>query len=358
MSHLVEKMFSVREMPWMGLIPGVTVLPEYPGSWDEARKLAGLEWEPITAPVYRLNGTTTREVPVLDCIGMDEQGPVYRQIGTEIVVINDIELNKVHKHVVRSDTNAILGVNGKNYTIIDNTEMGKLFEAVLGTSANIKYETAGCLDGGKMVWALALLDEPIQLPGDDTVTYPYLALTNRHDGTAGCTLRATAVRVVCANTFNAAEIEGERTGATFSFRHSPNWKDNIEDAKAAVTGARQQMQQYVELATDLLATPFSLAQREVFINSFQPLPPTGSVTERVMANAVESQNRLRLLFQTDTTINIAHTAYGTFQAAVEYLDHTRGARSVQSLFKRTMISPEPGKRKALTMIREIVKAGV
>jgi Domain of unknown function (DUF932) len=45
-------------------------------------------------------------------------------------------------------------------------------------------------------------------PGDDSPTLPHLAITNRHDDTAACALCATAVRIVCANTFRAAELEG------------------------------------------------------------------------------------------------------------------------------------------------------
>ena len=41
----IESMFSVRQMPWHR---EGTVLPDYPGSWEEARKLAGLDWEPVT----------------------------------------------------------------------------------------------------------------------------------------------------------------------------------------------------------------------------------------------------------------------------------------------------------------------
>jgi len=359
MSHLVEKMFSVRQMPWMGLIDGVSVLGEYPGTWAEARVPAGLQWEPIADNVYRKTGTKRFEVPQLEPYGMDTNGDVlYKIREVEVVEVPEIEHNADHKHIVRSDTGKILAVNGKGYTIIDNTEMGRILEAVLGTSSNVKYETAGCLDGGKMVWALAMLDEPIQLPGDNSETYPYMAITNRHDGTGACTLRATAVRIVCANTFAASEAEGERSGATFSFRHSKNWKDHVEDAKLAVTGARTQMQRYVELATDLLATPFNETQRERFITAFIPTPPAGAVTERVMGNVIESQDRLRKLFLSETTIHVAHTAYGAFQAAGEYLDHLRGARSVETRFKRTMISPEPGKAKALKLVREIVAAGV
>src|SRR5690242_7052223 len=49
----VESMFSVRQLPWHR--EGV-VLPDYPGSWVEARKLAGLDWEPVTTAVYAVVG--------------------------------------------------------------------------------------------------------------------------------------------------------------------------------------------------------------------------------------------------------------------------------------------------------------
>ena len=45
----VESMFSVRQMPWHR---EGTVLADYPGSWDQARQLAGLDWDPITTEVY------------------------------------------------------------------------------------------------------------------------------------------------------------------------------------------------------------------------------------------------------------------------------------------------------------------
>ncbi len=99
------------------------------------------------------------------------------------------------KTICRSDTGAVLSINKDTYTVIDHSEMGEIVEAVLA-QPNVKWETAGVLDGGRSVWCLALLDEPITLPGDASPTLPYLAITNRHDGTAACALRATAVRIV------------------------------------------------------------------------------------------------------------------------------------------------------------------
>jgi len=323
----VESMFSVRQMPWHqeGLILG-----DYPGTWAEARVLAGLDWDPETTGVY----TAT---------GINPDGTVH------------CELIEGWQAIIRSDTGAVLSLNKDSYTVIGHGEMGEIVEAVLA-QPNVKWETAGVLDEGRAVWCLALLDEPVELPLDDSPTMPYLAITNRHDGTAACALRATAVRIVCANTFRAAELEGERTGTTFSFIHKSNWRDRIEEARQAVTGARTEMRRYTELARELLGILVSPRQRELFVTEFIPMPPAGLVTDRVARNVEEARQALRLIFESKTTEQVAGTAYGLLQAAGEYLDHVRGARSWETRLNRTLIRPEPLKHRALSLIREVVSA--
>ena len=256
------------------------------------------------------------------------------------------------KCICRSDTGAVLSLNRDSYTVIDHSEMGEIVEAVL-TQPGVKWETAGVIDGGRAVWCLALLDEPVTLPGDDSMTLPYLAITNRHDGTGACALRATAVRIVCANTFRAAELEGERTGTTFSFIHKSSWRNRIEEARQAVTGARREMRRYQELASELLGIRITPRERELFVTEFIPIPPEGLVTDRVARNVEEARKALRLLFESQTTEQIAGTAYGLVQAAGEYLDHVRTARSWETKLNRTLMRPEPLKHRALALVREI-----
>src|SRR6516165_9724982 len=244
----VESMFSVRQMPWHR---EGTILADYPGSWADARRLAGLDWEPVPAEVYLAQWHT----------GLT---PAYEPVDG-------------WKAICRSDTGAVLSVNKDSYTVIGHAEMGEIVEAVLA-QPNVKWETAGVLGGGRAVWCLALLDEPVTLPGDDSLTLPYLAITNRHDGTGACALRATAVRIVCANTFRAAELEGERTGTTFSFIHKSSWRNRIEEARQAVTGARREMRRYQELASELLGIRITPRERELFVTQFIPMPPEGLVT--------------------------------------------------------------------------------
>jgi phage/plasmid-like protein (TIGR03299 family) len=320
----VESMFSVRQLPWHR--EGV-VLPDYPGNWAEARKLAGLDWEPVTTGVYAV-------------VGVNPDGSEH------------FEPIEGWKCISRSDTGAVLSLNRDSYTVIDHSEMGEIVEAVLA-QPNVKWETAGVIDQGRAVWCLALLDEPIALPGDDSATLPYLAITNRHDGTGACALRATAVRIVCANTFRAAELEGERTGTTFSFIHKSSWRNRIEEARQAVTGARREMRRYQELASELLGIRITPRERELFVTQFIPMPPEGLVTDRVARNVEEARKALRLLFESQTTEQIAGTAYGLVQAAGEYLDHVRTARSWETRLNRTLIRPEPLKHRALALVREI-----
>ena len=146
---------------------------------------------------------------------------------------------------------------------------------------------------------------PSPCPATTRPTLPYLAITNRHDGTAACALRATAVRIVCANTFRAAELEGERTGATFSFIHKSCWRNRIDEARQAVTGAQAEMRRYTELAAELLAIPVTPAQRELFITEFIPKPPEGLITDRVARNVDEARAALRLIFDSTTTEQVA-----------------------------------------------------
>jgi len=72
-------------------------------------------------------------------------------------------------------------------------------------------------------------------------------------------------------------------------------------------------------------------------------------------NVEEARKALHAILASPTTEGIANTGYGLVQAAGEYLDHVRRARSWESRLGRTLIRPEPLKAKALTLVRQITK---
>lgn len=334
MSHYFESGYTVREPAWHGL---ATVLDDYPGSWAEARRYAGLDWEPLIVPSYRFDG-------------INAENEVTHSPGDGIV--GDYVQDHGYNRVIRSDTGATLAHAKDTYHLITHADMGEIIEAVLD-QPNVKYETAGVLEEGRAVWCLAYLDEPIELPGDEAVTLPYLTILNRHDGFAACRLQATAVRVVCANTFRAAELEGDRTGAYYAFRHTTGWRQRIQDARDAIQGARKEMHRYIDLAKELLGITVTPQQTERFIVEFIPAPPEALISDRVAANIEKAREAVRGILASKTTEGVAHTGYGLVQAAGEYLDHVRGYRNRETYLNRTLIKPEPLKHRAVSLVRAI-----
>lgn len=337
MSAYFESGFTVREPAWHG--QGL-VADRYPQDWDEARQWAGLTWEPISAPAFGFRGLRV-------------DGGVTHDPSK--AVTGDYERDDERQRIVRSDTGATLGVPTTKYQIITHQEMGEVIEAILD-QPNVRYETAGAICDGKGVWALAYLDEPITLPGDNSVTLPYLALLNNHDGSGALRASSTSVRIVCANTFSAAEAEGDRNGTVFTFTHSKSWKDRIDEARQTITGVRREFRAYTEMAAELLNVRVNREQTEQFITAFIPTPPEGLASDRVLSNAEKARDAVRTILAGPTVETIGGSAFGLVQAAGEYLDHYRRYRSMDSYYRRQLLRPEPLKAKAVQLVREIVSA--
>ncbi|KGI79365.1 hypothetical protein IL38_24005 [Actinopolyspora erythraea] len=331
----------VREPAWHRL--GV-VLDDYPGSWEEARRLAGLDWEPVEEPQFRRVQTAT-----------DASGePIY-----------DYREVPGYKYVVRSDNGAILDSANSSYELITHADMGEIIEAILD-NAEVKYETAGSLYGGRKVWALARLGQEIELPGDNSPTLRYLALMNSHDGTAALKALGTGVRIVCANTWHAADIGAEKTGTAFSFRHTRNWRENVENAQKAVTGAFAQMDKYVEKARSLLSMRLDGEAAEQFVQQFaieRTLANTNVkrsdlddyllTNPRVAQSMADTQASLKAILRSETCNELPETAYKYIQAAGEFADHFKPSKNDDTYFTRTVVNIEPLKQTATKLATKL-----
>jgi phage/plasmid-like protein (TIGR03299 family) len=314
--------FSVRQPAWHG---EATILDEYPETWDEARMAAGLMWEPAEQKLY---------VP----------GPE----GTFVPVDG-------FKAITRDDTGEVLATTTDTFSLITHAMMGEIIEAVIG-EANVKFETAGSLRSGKSVWALVRLDEPYTVPGDDSPIYPFLALLNPHDGTGACKATFTDVRVICWNTWQAAEQRAERDGTSFSFRHVGTPADRIAEAKGALAQLRDNSRAQADTFAALAKVPVNDEQVLTFTELFLPSPrDTGELcSDRVQANVDHARGVFRRLYdESVTTEGIRGSAYGLLQASTEYLDHVRRFQTRDTYVGRTVLRAEPLKAKALALIGEV-----
>lgn len=261
-----------------------------------------------------------------------------------------------HRIVQRNDTQAVLGPVTDSFGLIYHSTMGEMVEAICGLGA--KFETAGSVKGGAQVWALVYLDEPFTVPGDDSETLPFVALLNAHDGSGACKAVRTSIRVVCWNTMNAASMQGDRTGLQYSFRHTANVLDRIEEAKNALDGLRDESKAWVELATDLFQLTADDLALNHFVTEFIPSPAEHGeqITDRVRENIDTARLTFKSLYLDSITCD-AHrgTALGLVDASVEYLDHIRGYRNRDSYLNRTVLRPEPAKAKAVALARNVCR---
>lgn len=343
MSHLFETGFKVRTASWHGL---ENVIADYPRDGAHALELSGLgSWEPEVVASYFMKDPWNVTADDVVLVTLDDGR----------VVCEDVSGRKV----LRTDTQAVLGSGvSPGWTPVTNATLVDVAEAIVEQGdGNVHYETMGSLDGGRKVYCTVFLDEPWIIGDDDTqITYPFLAITNAHDGSGSFYAMPSTFEVVCANTAKLAELTGERLGRQFKFNHTGNVMDRIEEAKQALAGLRAEAAEVRKLEEELFALPVDLDQVHTFAQLFEPtaIPTQLGISEKVKANASISQQAFLNLYESSPTID-GHrgTALGVFRAATEYIDHVRGARSKTSRAYRSLLKIEPLKFQAVTLAREV-----
>jgi phage/plasmid-like protein (TIGR03299 family) len=187
--------FSVKEKTWHNL---GKIIEDYPTSAEVIRH-AGLDYEVEKRKLF---------TPALE--------------GTAVEVPN-------YFSIIRTDNNTVLGVVGKDYQIIQNRDVFSFFDSIVGGDG-ILYETAGALGNGERIFITAKLPDYIRVGNDDLIE-KYLFLTTSHDGSGSITATFTPIRIVCANTLNAA-LRNQTN--TVRIRHTSNAKQRLEQAHKVI----------------------------------------------------------------------------------------------------------------------------
>jgi phage/plasmid-like protein (TIGR03299 family) len=356
-----DGLFVVREPAWHGL--GV-VLDDYP-TREQAQALAH-PWEPVQEPVYRKvlrvekrlhqhgQGRCIEQTKgTNDCVMYEGDPNFMDEVPTES--FEEVEDAKLQ---VRSDGQGTLGVVSATYTPVTNGEMYDIAEVIEGQDKDaVMYETAGSLLGGRKVWLLLRLKDPIKIAGDprgDMV--PYYALQNSHDGSGSFRGQATLTRIVCDNTAKAADFDAAQRGTEFVFSHTKNIGQRVEEAKKALAGWRDSVTNYVDQSQYLLSLGIDVRRRELFLSKFIPAPSDKVVSDRVMANIEEGRAAVRTILAGTTCEGINYTAYGLVQASVEYLNHVRKAHSAESRFRRAYLDRSELVAHAVNLAQEAARA--
>ncbi len=185
--------FSVNEKAWHGL---GQIIDQYPTS-AEALQFAGLDYTVEKRKIFTVENENAN--PAIEVPGFFA--------------------------TIRTDNQTVLGVVGKDYEVVQNTDAFSFFDSIVGGDG-IQYETAGSLGNGERIFITAKLPGYI-IVGKDDLIEKYLFLTTSHDGFGSIAAAFTPIRIVCQNTLNAA-LRTQRN--SIKIRHTANAKERLEQA--------------------------------------------------------------------------------------------------------------------------------
>ncbi len=215
MAHNIRDFVSRKEHAWHQL---GHVLESV--SWDDILKKGGLGYNVQKDEIYRVPENFEYIIESMKMNG---------DISADKIIA---ALNKIEGKFATYRTDEpqhTLGIVGEDYKIFQNVEMKTIVETLLKES-EIVYETAGVLGNGEKCWLMARLPEQMRIAEEDTVN-EYLLISQGFNGTTGLRVSLTPIRVVCQNTLNLAL---RTTKTSYSFRHTKNINEQIDDAVKAL----------------------------------------------------------------------------------------------------------------------------
>jgi phage/plasmid-like protein (TIGR03299 family) len=272
-------------------------------------------------------------------------------VGEEFEQITDFTAR------VRSDDGFTLGVVPTTLALIKNEEMYDIAEALQGKDSEVRFETGGSVSGGRKVWLLIRFNDPLLVGGrSGTEVIPYYALQNDHSGGGAFRGQATMVAIVCDNTSRMADIDAQARGTEFVFRHTSKVQERIDEAKAALEGWRTSVVEWQRFSDFMIDQRVSREQIAEFIRTFIPMPPPHMASERVENNVRVARQTLLDILKGPTCAETLGTGYGLIQAALEYNQHYRAARSAETRFKRAYLDKSTVTTDAVNIVKELVGA--
>lgn len=276
MSANVEGMVWLNEKPWHGL--GTEITGDE--SLDEIIRLAGLDWQVLLKPLV-----TTDGIPVPDNFAL-----------------------------VRDSDSFVLSITGKNYRPTQNRDVFEFFREFTD-KGGMKIETAGSLNHGRDVWALASLNQSFDVWGDKI--NGYLLLHAPHIYGKAISGMFTSVRVVCNNTLNLAMREGGSKA-----RHSHVREFNVEarDAMKIKLLGEQSLDEFRQIVETLAAIE---ASKQIIADFYIQTFEISVESEIKIPKIVRDVEQCRLNAPGHAERSANDTLWGLVNGVTYFCDHVR-----------------------------------
>jgi phage/plasmid-like protein (TIGR03299 family) len=281
-------------------------------------------------PAWHGLGTVLEHAPdsatMIQAAHLDWQvhkAPLYANPDGNLIAVPDMFAT------MRGDTHAVLGVVSDRYNIVQNVEAFDFLDNLLKDGI-MKYESAGALRGGRIVWVLARMPS-VDIVADGDTLNRYILFTTAHDGSGAIYAAPTTVRVVCANTLRLATQD--MTG----IRHSTNVRERLNVAHNYIsqldgkfTDFRDHARRLADSHVDMFDPAIEAYLKELFPEPSKALLTIPSGKSKGIYEKKIGQVRLNMFHASNTLMAMRDSWWQAYNAVTLYYDHQRNYRSSTS----------------------------
>ena len=249
-----------------------------------------------------------------------EMLPVNYQMGGRNHVMRDRFV------LARSDTQAALSVVSGDYRVVQPKEVLEFYRDLV-EERQYQLETAGALDGGRKVWALArtgLVAGVAGNPADELGAYVLLATSC--DKSLATTIAFTSVRVVCQNTLSFAVHEVKKESRrSIKVNHSRRF--DADQIKKDLGLMDESWEKFKLQLTPMAGKAMSDSAAEEFFQSLfqsEKEMKEGTISDQKRKEVMQLMSFYRHAPGQDLP-TAKNTLWGAVSAVTYYVDHIRTA---------------------------------
>jgi len=252
----------------------------------------------------------------------------YEVCKTPVMAVTDslagIKLLEGRFVTYRSDNNELFNVVGSRYEIVQNRDAFGFFDSIIGEKIAM-FETARALRKGEKIFITAKMPEFIRIEGTDDLTEVYVLLTSSHDGSGAITAAITPVRVVCANTLNAALSQ---VVSKVHIKHTKNASEKLQTAHKLIGISHAFISEISDCFNYLAVKPITDDKvKELLKELFRSEQADSKWMEKIRQDAF------------GTYMNgvgqekIVGSAWGFYNGVTNYLDHSKRYKNADAKFE-------------------------
>jgi phage/plasmid-like protein (TIGR03299 family) len=275
---------------------------------------AGLNWTVRTAPLL------AEATPLL----IDSEG---------VTPATYIDITK-KQAIIREDNSTVIGIVGSKYKMVQNMEVFNALDTLVD-AGDARYAAAGEYNGGANIWMVLELPQGVNVANDPHAAF--LLVKTSHDGSSSVVIKPIIERLFCANQVNGliSNKNGNRNRKyneyTYRMSHTTNQELSIADIRNITNLTYTAIADYQLVANNLMSRKMTREQTLNFFKSVWALPSTVEDTPYDLLTRGERKQQTiakdarakawAIYSESETQENIRGTAFGAWQAVIEYADH-------------------------------------